>query len=338
MMGFWRNPDIRRGMILSLLLWGIGVAGFGILGGWGQALAAFVTGLLLLMFHFGAAWRLYRKMAKMSEQLDRILHEGSTLKWEDYEEGELAILFTQIKKLVRQLGEQREQLEQDKIFLADSLADISHQIKTPSTSIHLLLDFLQEDEVAPERRKELARDIVTLLERIDWLIYALLKMSQLDAGVAKMRTDQISVPKMVQMAYEPLAVAMDLRDISWENRAGEGNASFCGDLSWSAEALGNILKNCMEHTPAGGSISVDALENAIYTQITVTDTGEGIAEEDMPHLFERFYRGKGSGSQSVGIGLSLSQRILRAQNGIIEVKNREGMGAVFILRIYKSVV
>lgn len=338
MTGFWRNPEIKRELFAFILLlcFCTGVSVY--YGTVNMAGAVFVTGCLSIVFHFLALRRRYHRMAELSEQLERILHDHSSLEWKDYEEGEMAILSTQIRKLVQRLSEQSDRLQQDKIYLADSLADISHQIKTPSTSIHLLLDFLQEDTVEPERRKEIARDILTLLERIDWLIYALLKMSQLDAGVARMKRENVSVPKMVQMAYEPLAVAMDIRAITWINKTAECQMSFEGDLSWSAEALGNILKNCMEHTPAGGEITVTAVENAIYTQITVTDTGVGIAPEDMPHLFERFYRGKGSDGQSVGIGLSLSQRIIRAQNGIIEVKNRDEGGAVFILRLYKSVV
>lgn len=338
MTGFWRNPEVKRETVFYLIILCLCVAVSRYLAGSEAALAALVTGGMIGCFHFLVTWKRYRRMAELSEQIDRILHQSREVEWGDYEEGEMAILTTQIKKLVQRLGEQTENLEQDKIFLADSLADISHQIKTPSTSIHLLLGFLQEDEVTPQRRKEIARDIITLLERIDWLIYALLKMSRLDAGVVKMRRERVSVPEMVQKAYEPLAVGMDIRDISWEDRTGDSETFFSGDLSWSVEALGNILKNCMEHTPAGGKIIVRALENTIYTQLTVTDTGDGIAPEDLPHLFERFYRGRGNDSQSVGIGLSLSQRIIQEQNGTIMVKNREEGGAEFTIRLYKTVV
>lgn len=338
MTGFWRNPGIKREFILYFIILIVCVGTSAVLADGRTALLVFITFLMGIIVHFIIVWRSYRQLARFSDQLDEILHQGVGVEWEDYQEGELAILYTQLKKLLWRMQEQSEGLQKDKLFLADSLADISHQIKTPSTSIRLLLGFLQEDNVTEERRREIAREITRLLERIDWLIYALLKLSRLDAGVAEMKRERVSVRDMVQKAYEPLAAAMDIRNLTWQNEAEDTDAGFVGDLSWSVEALGNILKNCMEHTPSGGSIFITARENAIYTEVVVSDTGEGIAPEDMPHLFERFYRGRKSDSQSVGIGLSLSQRIVHEQNGVIRAGNRTGGGAEFVLRFYKTVV
>ena len=265
------------------------------------------------------------------------MHDDGETLLQDCQEGELAILHTQLNKLVRRMREQADVLRQDKVFLADALADISHQLKTPLTSLQLLASFLQEDEVSPERRREIARDIITLLGRIDWLVYALLKMSRLDAGTSGMKEETVSVTELTEQAYQLVAVSMDLRDIRWKCHVEPG-CSFQGDLSWSVEAVGNILKNCMEYSEPGGAITVEGTENPLYTELMIRDEGKGIAPEDLPHLFERFYRGKHNSTESVGIGLSLAQKIITQQNGTIQVKNGTKRGAVFTIRFYKSVI
>jgi signal transduction histidine kinase len=126
---------------------------------------------------------------------------------------------------------------------------------------------------------------------------------------------------------------MELRDL--ELKLSVSDEAFTGDLYWSVEALSNILKNCMEHTPAGGRIEIKASENALYTEIIVSDSGPGIDPEDLPHLFERFYKGKNSSENTVGIGLALSRMIAAEQNGIIKAENGKARGAVFTLRFYK---
>ena len=129
---------------------------------------------------------------------------------------------------------------------------------------------------------------------------------------------------------------MELKGL--ELKIKTGGESFTGDLAWSVEAIGNLLKNAMEHTPDGGSISVVAMETPLFTQIEVEDSGEGFFEEDIPHLFERFYKGKNSGEGSIGIGLALSRAIITSQNGTIKAENSERGGAKFTVRFYKNIV
>lgn len=336
-MHFFRNPEITRELGSFLVVMIVAVAGADIAAGNQAAVVVLLVCFLFAGMHFFSSWRRYRKIQEMAQQLDEILHEDVAVLMQECQEGELAILYTQLGKLVRRLREQTEDLQQDKVFLADALADISHQIKTPLTSIHLLLSFLKEEEVSTERRREIAREISVLMERIDWLVYALLKMSRLDAGVAGMKKEQVSLKELADKSYELIAVPMDIRGIQWKTEI-QDDASFRGDLAWSIEAVGNILKNCMEHTSGEGCITFKGEENAIYTEIKIQDNGTGIAQEDLPHLFERFYRGKENDSQSVGIGLSLAQKIIQQQNGIIQVKNAEDGGAVFWIRFYKTVV
>ena len=239
--------------------------------------------------------------------------------------------------MVVRLREQADQLRKDKVSLQDSIADISHQLKTPLTSMNLLLSLLDNPKLTYEQRfsyvKELERDI----SHIDWLVATLLKISQIDAGTVRFSKESVDVEKLVQAAASPLEVPMELREQRLLVEVGE-HVAFCGDFLWTVEAVRNILKNCMEHTPPGGQIKVSAAENPVFTEMVITDTGEGIAPEDLPHLFERFYKGKNSGEKSVGIGLALARMIVTAQEGTLKAGNRKEGGARFIMRFYKSVV
>lgn len=336
-MNLFRNPEIQK----TLVFYGIvAVVACVLAGFFGDGRVVVLTAGVCAVFifsHLLITRRRYQELAKMNEQIDRILHGKAGELWKNCEEGELSILYSQIGKMVNRLKEQTARLSEEKVFMADSLADISHQVKTPLTSIHLLLSFLNEENLTKERRLELTREITVLLERIDWLIYALLKISRLDAGTVAMNHDIVKARKLAVKSYEQIAVALDVRDIRWQCELAE-DIAFCGDLSWSMEAVTNILKNCMEHTPAGGSIRVTGEENALYTELVITDTGKGIAKEDLPHIFERFYKGKNSDSQSIGIGLALARRIVAEQNGTIKADNAKSGGAVFVIRFYKSTV
>lgn len=332
-----RNPEIKRAVLLfgfvsiliSVVLWFflhgigllVGLCGFGI-----------YTLVYLLLTE-----RCYRQIENLTNHLDGVMHGEEDGLLQDCTEGELAILHSEIEKLILRLREQSEQLQSDKIFLAESLADISHQMKTPLTSIHLILERLNEPELDREERRRMVREVVCFIERIDWLVYALLKISRLDAGAVQFQKENIAVGELVQKAVEPLAVSMDIRGILWECHISDA-VHFTGDLKWSVEAVTNILKNCMEYTPEGGRIIVDATENAIYTGLKVRDTGNDIPVEDLPHLFERFYRGSQPAGGGIGIGLSLSQKIIQSQNGTIRVRNHPEGGPEFEIRFYKGVI
>ncbi|MDE7326299.1 MAG: HAMP domain-containing histidine kinase, partial [Lachnospiraceae bacterium] len=170
------------------------------------------------------------------------------------------------------------------------------------------------------------------------LIEALLKLSKLDAGTVEFARETVPVEILIHNAAKPFGILMDLRGQTLDTGDVRPGAVFTGDLAWSTEAVGNVLKNCIEHTGEGGNILIKAQENAIYTEIVIEDDGEGIDAQDLPHLFERFYRGKNSSGNSVGIGLALTRAILLAQNGTICAENRREGGARFLLRIYKGII
>ncbi|SEW33080.1 sensor histidine kinase [[Clostridium] fimetarium] len=335
-MKFFRNPEIKKTTFIYIL---ITFVAFGI-GFWIDMRCAIFAVALSVIFssvHLMADFFRYKKLSDLSDQINEILHGQDKYDLSSYAEGELAILQSQIFKMTIQLREQATTLKKDKVYLTDSIADISHQIKTPLTSINLIASLLSELDIEDERRMQLTSELMRMLSHVEWLITTLLKMSKFDAGTVEFQNEVVKVDELIREASSIIAIPMDLRDQIFVSKILP-KITFKGDLAWSVEAIGNILKNCMEHTPKGGQILVSAEENAIYSEIMIIDNGVGIAKEDLPHVFERFYKGKNSSSQSVGIGLALAKMIVARQNGTIKVENNQAIGAKFTIRFYKGIV
>ena len=231
------------------------------------------------------------------------------------------------------LREQQSALMAEKNQLSDSLADISHQIRTPLTTATLLVQGLRKPGLQEKERLARTRELLGLLSRIDWLIVTLLKISKLDAGSIQFNSQKVSLDSLLRDAAEPLQIPIELRNQALTIKA-EG--TFYGDPQWTKEAVSNIIKNCMEHTPDGGRITVSGTDNALYTEVEIADSGSGIPKEDLPHIFERFYKGKNSDDGSFGIGLNLARMIVTSQNGTLKAENRNG--AFFTMRFMKSTV
>ena len=335
-MGFFRNPEIRRALILYAGVTAA-VTALGLFFGVGGGLFGLGVCLLFSGLYFYSTYLRYKKISRLSREITAVLHGQETLALSSFEEGELSILQSEIAKMTVRLREQAEKLREDKVFLADSIADISHQIKTPLTSINLVASMLSDSKLDYPRRLALMKELEQLLGRIDWLINALLKMSRLDAGMANLQQETVYLQELLKKASEPFLIPMELRNQQLLIQ-DPGQQQYCGDMAWSVEAVSNILKNCVEHTPEGGEIRIETTENPLFTQIIIADNGPGIDEGDLPHLFERFYRGKNASDTSVGIGLALARMIITGQNGTIKAENSRGGGAKFIGRFYKSTV
>lgn len=345
-MKLFRNSEVRRSFLFFLCLTtlAVGVAWF-----WEKRFGVFLLAIctIFLLTFYLITYRRYQRIAELSADINRILHEENQISLEKYAEGELAILQSEIYKMTIRLREQQQHLKDDKIYLADSIADISHQIRTPLTSINLVLSLLQESKLSEQRHQELIHELYDLLSRIDWLVTALLKISKLDAGTVVFKEETLPLLELLQRATAPILVPMELREQMLEIYA---DGEFVGDVAWTCEAVLNIVKNCMEHTGDGGTISIHAGSNALYTEIQIEDNGEGISKEDLPHIFERFYKGKDSDEKSFGIGLALARMIIVGQKGTIKAESHtlpaylrwqnktDKLGARFIIRFYKGTI
>ena len=331
---FHNNKELR----ISLVLLGLATAILTLIGlslSVTAGILILISGLVSIAIHLSTEYYRYKKLQKLSSDLDRLLISGTPLPIREYSEGELSILANQIQKMTLRLTESAEAIKSDKVYLADSLADISHQLRTPLTSMTLTTSMLREPNLSDERRMELTGELRRLLTRTDWLVETLLKLSKLDAGTVKLTQQKISVRKLIDRAAAPIAIPMDLRNQRLVVHCKE--EAFTGDPIWTAEAIGNILKNCMEHTPEGGTITITAQDTALYTQIEVQDTGAGFDAKDIPHLFERFYKGSNASENSYGIGLALARTVITAQNGTVQAMNGEA-GAKFVIKFYKQVI
>ena len=299
--------------------------------------ALFSLGLCLVFtaVHFVSARERKRIILSLASDINKLVHNDIQIDFDKYSEGELSVLQSEIYKMTVKMREQQYNLKQDKIYLADSIADISHQIRTPLTSVNLIAVMLSKPDLTDEKRIENVHKLYELLSHIDRLITVLLKISKLDAGTVKFATETVSLEELIEKSCSSLRIPIELREQELEISA-EGN--FTGDVQWTCEALGNIVKNCMEHMDNGGKITVKAVENPLFSEIIISDTGKGISEKDLPHIFERFYKGENSGEKSFGIGLALARIIIKNQNGTVKAGNKRQGGAEFTVRFYKSAV
>lgn len=342
-----RNAEVRRTVFVFLV---VGVAGAGAawaLAGTTAAAVVAATVAVLLAIHLVATWRRYRRIAHMAEQVDAVLHGERDVSFERMREGELAVLASELDKMRSRLELANEDLLREKGALADALADVSHQIKTPLTSLTLMTSLtrgaLVADGTHPGEVKRL-RTMERLEGRVEWLVSSLLKLARIDAGVVSFARARVDGAELVARATEPLEIAAELAGVELVREVQPG-AGFTGDLAWTAEAVENVLKNCLEHTPAGGRVSVSVSEDALAFRLRVEDSGPGIAPDDLPHVFERFYRGGAAGADGsevdpggVGIGLALAKSLVTAQGGSIRAGNAPGGGARFDLVFFKATV
>lgn len=277
----------------------------------------------------------YNDISELTYKIDKILHNNDYTNFDVNKEGELAVLNSEIYKMTVRLREQTERLENEKNYLKDYLANISHQIRTPMTSINIMISRLSRQELTFEDRFKMIKEISKLLTRIEWLITALLKVAQLESDTVKLKKEKTNVEEVVNKVLEPLKIQAEIKNIKMKLKI-EKNTNYKGDYYWSVEAISNIIKNCIEHSENGGIIEIISETNPIYTEIIITDEGKGICKEDLPHLFERFYRGNNSGSEGIGIGLYLTKMIVSKQNGVITAKNRENKGAEFNIKFFNE--
>lgn len=289
---------------------------------------------LIMIFSFRLYWQKKvredeKRTAVLSGYLDRIM-EGQYDTLMQHDTG--SELEDSIYKAVVLLREEWEQAQGAKKNLADNMADLSHQLKTPAASIGLTLSLLKKKAWDEETKQDIGR-MEGQVGHLQHLVGSMLTLSRLDAGVLELEEKEFDLEEMLVDAVQPFVRQMEEKGICFGIRGADG-ISLSGDFGWCSEAFGNIIKNCVEHTPEQGNISIACRDNPIYTEIVIQDSGRGFDEADLPHLFERFYRGAGFSKDSAGIGLALAKSIIEKENGTVTAKNTETGGAGFYIKFY----
>ncbi len=330
-----KNKDFKSYIILgSAFAILMALCGF-LFAGIKAGVLCLITGAALIAFFAYHTKKRYQKIEELNDYLVRVLAGDNAPEILDQKEGEISILRTNIYKAATTLKYQNELLSNDKKQLAAAIADISHQLKTPLTSMLMMNDLL-EAETDPEKRAEFLKTQLNQLNRMNWLIQTLLKLSKLDAGTIELRREDVSGKELIAEALKPFEIQFELKEITCKTDLPD--MTIRCDKNWTVEAIQNIIKNCIEHMDMGGALTIMAEDTNIFSQITIRDTGCGIAAEDIPHIFERFYKGKNSGKDSGGIGLALTKTIIEGQHGEIIVKSEEGVGTEFEIRFYKTII
>lgn len=327
-----RNPEFKRFVLILLLLsLPVCVAGFivSVLAG----VVALCGSLMFSAVFIIYTWRRYAQISRLSSYLKKINSGDYALDVRDNVEGELSILKSELYKVTVMLREKSDTLAKDKAALQNALSDISHQLKTPLTSMFMMTDLLCDAELPDEKRREFTGRLRAQLERIQWLVSSLLKLSKLDAKTVVFKPSAVSAKTLLEKTCAPLLIPIEIKSQSL--RVEDSGVTIRCDENWTAEALLNILKNCVEHTPEGGNLALTCAANPIYTQIQIKDSGPGINLKDLPHVFSRFYRGSNASDDSVGIGLAMAAAIITGQGGSIDAANHPQGGSVFTVRLPK---
>lgn len=276
-----------------------------------------------------------RKINEISNYMNSVLNGNYSLDIRSYEEGRLSILKNDIYKITVKLKEQTDMAINEKNNLEMILSDISHQIKTPLTSMYVINDLLKNDKLSKKEKIEFLNKNESQLERIEWLVTSLLKLSRLDNGFVKLKKEKVEVAKLIDNCLNPLLIPIELKNQNVVKQID--NFEIDIDFNWFSEAIINILKNAHEHTNAFGTIKVEASDNSMYSSIIISDNGTGISKQDLPYIFERFYKGANQ-KESIGIGLNMAKKIIDLSGGEINVLSTPSVGTTFIIKIYKNII
>lgn len=294
-----------------------------------------ILAFILFMFNYIQYGYFYRRIRRLTLAAKKVVDGNYDIVINENKEGDfskLAVSFNSMREIIRN---NISQLKKEKQFLVDLLSDISHQLKTPLSSMIVYNDIMLTKELDKEQRQTFLLSNQNQLSRMNWLIQSMLKLAKLDARAIELHKEKQSLNETVEEAVDAL-----------ESKASENNVKIirkCNydiylehDRLWLEEALINIIKNGIEHTPSGGTISIDLIENPVYRRVIIEDTGEGVDERDLPNIFKRFYKAKTSRkTDSVGIGLALAKSIVEAHNGLIEAQSKIGLGTKFTITFLK---
>ena len=271
-----------------------------------------------------------KKLSKLNNYTEEVLNNNYMLDIRDNDEGNISKLKNKIYDMTVMLKEKNFLLEQDKIKIEKMIADISHQIKTPLTSLNILTELLYEEKDI-KKKEEFLDDMVKELNKIEWLVKNILNIAKIDSKTLVLKREKVNVMGLLNKSKTTFNAILELMNVSLVID-GKNDVYFVVDKKWTEEAINNLIKNAIEHKAKNINITFE--KNNVYTMLVIKDDGEGIEEEDLQHIFERFYKAKNSKSESMGLGLAFVNSIITNENGSIRVKSKKGSGTKFIIKIY----
>lgn len=276
-----------------------------------------------------------KELKEINEYIKEVNNKNYSLKIEDNKDGELSRLRNELYKTTVILREAAENSEEEKEKLSIAIADISHQLKMPLTSIRIMLDNISDNPDMPQEiREDFIQDISKQVKHMSSLVISLLKIAKFDAGTIKMENEEIDAKKLIDSVINNLAILIEIKEIEVITKIDE-KAIFIADYKWQQEALTNILKNAIEHSQPKSNIYIIVENTSIFLKIKIKDEGQGIEQKDLKHIFERFYRAKNCNEDSIGIGLSLAKTIIEQNNGYIKATSEVGKGTLFEIKYIK---
>lgn len=275
-----------------------------------------------------------KKIKKITNYIKEINNKNYELDILSNSEEDLSLLKNEIYKTAVTLNEQAQYLAKDKETLKDSLSDISHQLKTPLTSISLMIDTLRNENISEKKKYEILINMHRKISNINFLVHSLLKLSKFDANTIIFNDELNKIDDIINEVTDNLSTLIDLKNIKINIKGNKKDKLYC-DFKWQVEAITNIVKNCIEYSNESSNIDISYSSNDLFTKITIKDYGKGMSHEDEKHIFERFYKGENSSSDSVGIGLALAKSIVEKDNGYITVDSAIGEGTTFTIKYLK---
>ena len=297
----------------------------------------FIILILFLYGYFRHTQKVHRReIEKVDQYLFTLLSNDIKVDLKDFQSGELAMLQNDLMKVTNRLKNSLESSTKDKQELAKTLADISHQLKTPLTSLVVINDALTYNEIDDAQRKKFLKKQEETLSHIESLISVLLKTSQIESGIIELKKEKVNMEQLIQNAAMQLEVMLIAKNIRLETNI-EKDIFITGDPYWLSEALLNIIKNACEHSKQNDSIKIKAKNTPMYTELIIEDEGEGIDKKDLPHIFKRFYKSSPS-KDSIGIGLNLTKSILDRTNATIRVESKKGFFTRFTIHFYTNAI
>ena len=293
-----------------------------------------ITIIILLILYIRYNHKKENDIKDIIKCIEQINKKNYELQIDSISEDELSILKNEIYKTTIMLKESAENSNKDKLNLKKSLEDISHQLKTPLTSILVMLDNIIEDpDMDINIRNDFVRDIKRNVVNINFLVQALLKLSKFDANTVHFIKQENDLKTIIKESIKNVSPLCDLRNINIEYNAKEKSKIIC-DAKWQIEAITNIIKNAVDHSKNNSTVTINLSNNNVYSMIEIIDKGEGISKKDISHIFERFYKGENATSDSIGIGLALAKTIIEEDNGSISVESNKN-GTKFTIKYFK---